>query len=91
MLGVLKTLGRHWSAAETVLRTLKKMAFAVFRSPQAESAYALRQDEPMDNGVDTCPHILVDSDWLNSVDLQGLSGLMGHDNAASGGYVGHFT
>ena len=90
MLGVLKTLGRHWSAAEKVLRTLKKMAYAVFRRPRVESSYTLRRDELTDNGGDTCPHTLVDSDWFNNFDLQDLSGLMGHDNATLSEYVGHF-
>ncbi|KAI0617252.1 Fungal-trans multi-domain protein [Pyrenophora tritici-repentis] len=89
MLGVLKTLGRYWSASDSVLRVLKKMSCAVFRSPRAESSYAARRDDQMDTGLDACPHILVDSDWLNSVDLQDLSGLMGHDNGTPGGY-GHF-
>ncbi|CAE7192143.1 hypothetical protein PTNB73_09565 [Pyrenophora teres f. teres] len=89
MLGVLKTLGRHWSASDSVLRVLKKMACTVFRGPRAESSYSARRGEQMDTAMDACPHILVDSDWLNGVDLH-LSGLMGHDNASPGGYVGHF-
>lgn len=80
MLGVLKSLGRHWSAADIILRTLKKVASAVFRSPRIEPSYTTRQDESMDSGTDTCPHIPIDSDWLDSFYLQDLNGLIGLDN-----------
>ncbi|KAF1829922.1 hypothetical protein BDW02DRAFT_560119 [Decorospora gaudefroyi] len=80
ILGVLKSLGRHWSAADTILRTLKRVASTVFRSPRIDSSYASRQDEAMDSGIDTCPHIPIDNDWLDNIDLQDLNGLIGFDN-----------
>ncbi|KAF2024899.1 hypothetical protein EK21DRAFT_93669 [Setomelanomma holmii] len=82
MLGVLKALGRHWESADFVLRTLKKAASAVFRSPRLEPSYALQQDDPMDSGIETCPHISMEQDWLDHFDLQDLNGLVGLDNSA---------
>tara|TARA_R110002003_G_scaffold505_7_gene20178 strand:- start:21020 stop:22528 length:1509 start_codon:yes stop_codon:yes gene_type:complete len=82
MLGVLKALGRHWSSADQILRTLKKAASAVFRSPRLEPSYALQQDDPMDSGIDTCPPISLDNDWLDAFVLQDLNGLVGLDNSA---------
>ncbi|RMZ69291.1 c6 transcription factor [Pyrenophora seminiperda CCB06] len=93
MLGVLKTMGRHWAAAESVLRVVKKMACAVFRDGRraAESSPALRRDEAMDNCVDVCPQILPHGEWLDTVHVLQLSELMGHDNAWLGDYVSHFS
>ena len=80
MLGVLKSLGRHWSAADVVLRTLKKVASAVFRRRRIEFPYSMRQDEPMDSGIDTSPHIPIDTNWLDNFTLQDLTGFVGLDD-----------
>jgi len=82
MLGVLKSLGRNWSSADTVLRTLKKVASAVFKSARLEPSYAMQQDDPIDSGIDTCPHISIENDWLDNFDLQDLNALVGLDSAA---------
>ncbi|KAF1978411.1 hypothetical protein BU23DRAFT_549850 [Bimuria novae-zelandiae CBS 107.79] len=69
ILGVLKSLGRHWSAADTVLRTLKKAASAVFRSPRNGPSHTVGQDEVVDSGMDTCPDVPIDNEWLHNFDV----------------------
>ncbi|KAH7074918.1 hypothetical protein BKA63DRAFT_324675 [Paraphoma chrysanthemicola] len=81
MLGVLKTMSRHWSSAEVVLRTLKKASIAVFRSPRLEPSDSVQQDDPMDSGIDTCPPISIENDWLDTFDFPDLTGLVGLDNS----------
>jgi hypothetical protein len=36
----------------------------------------------MDSGIDTCPPISLDNDWLDAFVLQDLNGLVGLDNSA---------
>jgi hypothetical protein len=82
MLGVLKAMARHWASADFVLPTLKKAALAVFQGPRQEPSYAVNQDGPTDSGIDTCPDISIEQDWLDKFDLQDLDGLVGRDNSA---------
>jgi hypothetical protein len=81
MLGVLKSLGRHWSTADTVLRKLKKVAFLVFQKSRNDSSLYSRQQVPDNSGVDTDLFTPMDSDWLCNFGLQELDDPVGLDNA----------
>jgi hypothetical protein len=77
MLGVLRSLGRHWSTADTVLRKLKKIAFSVFQNPQTDSSMYTAQHGLIDSGGDTNLLSPIDSDWLFNFDIPELDHTMG--------------
>lgn len=77
MLGVLRSLGRHWSTADTVLRKLKKIAFSVFQNPQTDSSMYTAQHGLIDSGGDTNLLSPIDSDCLFNFDIPELDHTMG--------------
>ena len=74
LLGVLKSMSRQWSAAGIVLRTLKRVASAVFRSSSVDSP----------SSIVAPPATSIDNDAFPDFDLQDLYGLVGLDNNSLG-------
>jgi hypothetical protein len=74
LLGVLKSMSRQWSAAGVVLRTLKRVASAVFRSPSVDSPSSTVA--PLATSID--------NNTFPDFDLQDLYGLVGLDNNTLG-------
>ncbi|ORY01124.1 hypothetical protein BCR34DRAFT_494151 [Clohesyomyces aquaticus] len=81
ILGVLKTLGRYWPFAGVVLRSLNKMALAVFQPSRNDLPSPTQQDDPMDSEIDPCSYAstTVGSQWLENFDIQDIQGLIGLD------------
>ncbi|EOA88679.1 uncharacterized protein SETTUDRAFT_106973 [Exserohilum turcica Et28A] len=70
LLGVCKTLSRHWTVAESVLRTLKKVACAVFQGSRHSTTSPLPP-------VST----LVERNRFDDIDFHNLYDLMGLENS----------
>jgi hypothetical protein len=74
LLGVLKSMSRQWSAAGIVLRTLKRVASAVFRTSCSASP----------SSTVTPPAASMENVTFPNFDLQDLYGLVGLDNSTLG-------
>lgn len=74
LLGILKSMSRQWSAAGIVLRTLKRVASAVFRSPSVDSP----------SSAVTPSATSMDNVTFPEFDLQDLYGIVGLDNNTLG-------
>jgi hypothetical protein len=83
ILGLLKSLSRYWSIAETILRALKKVALAVFQPSHNEHTGPIQQDGSMNNAVDPYSSGATGCMWFENFDLQDLQGLIGLDTDAS--------
>ncbi|KAF2711399.1 hypothetical protein K504DRAFT_373872 [Pleomassaria siparia CBS 279.74] len=79
ILGVLKSLGRHWSVAEAILRTLKRVALTVFRPSRSEDEVFVQQDVSADTAIDPYSNETIGGSWLDSFEFQDLQGLIGLD------------
>ncbi|RAR04184.1 ubiquitin-conjugating enzyme e2 j1 [Stemphylium lycopersici] len=80
LLGVCKTLGRYWPSAESMLRTLKKVAGAVFRSSHFTSSGTLHQDCPTGDSALSLGSIPIERNPFDDLDLNDLYGLVGLDS-----------
>ncbi|USP80708.1 uncharacterized protein yc1106_07982 [Curvularia clavata] len=80
LLGICKTLGRHWSVAESVLRTMKKVASAVFQGQSL--AYTNTMHLAPTPGDRTAPltSIPIERGQFDDIDMHNLYDLMGIEN-----------
>ncbi|KAF2875554.1 hypothetical protein BDV95DRAFT_602974 [Massariosphaeria phaeospora] len=78
--GVLKSLSRFWPIADMILRSLNRVALAVFQALRSDEPAGLTlQHDVMDCGLDPCSNAMTGSTWLEGFDVQDLQGLIGFD------------
>lgn len=82
LLGVCKTLGRHWPVADSVMCTLKKVASAVFQAPCHMPSITPHHGHSPENNVTSLASIPVERGQFDDIDLHNLYDLMGIDNCS---------
>lgn len=82
LLGVCKTLGCHWSVAESVLRTMKKVASAVLQKPCHAPLTTMPVAPSSGDGSASLASIPFERSQFNDIDMHNLYDLMGIENAS---------